>query len=190
MPGFTSFLLGRGLLGADQDATEPHSDDEFESEASKKYRLQQERRRARRLSRFYGTVMTRKDTEHTLALLKQLKSNIDTQIERFHDMGVASEKKRKEGIKEFTMLSQGILKDGVKVADQFGNPQGPSQTFSEGFTELNRAMVAARQENGKVDFGDVESIVTVYQQIKKPLGEMIKDIGKALGKKEAWSDPK
>jgi inorganic triphosphatase YgiF len=190
MPGFTSFLIGHGPFAADQDVTPPQSDDEFETEALKKHRLQQERRRARQTSHIYGTLMTRKDAECTLALLKQLKSDIDAQIERFHDTGVASEKKRKEHISEFTKLGQSILKSGTKVIDRFGNVQGALQTFSEVFTELNRAMVAGGRENGKVDILDAKGIVTVYQQAKKPLGDMVKDIGKALGKKEAWSDPK
>ncbi|CAG5170008.1 uncharacterized protein ALTATR162_LOCUS7115 [Alternaria atra] len=191
MPGFTSFLLSQGRFSAAvQEPTPPHSD-ESETEASKKCRLHQERRRARQLSRIYGTVMTRKDIEHTLGMLKQLKSDIAAQIESFHDMGVASEKKRKEAISEFYTRGQLILGDGVKVIGQFEDAQGAVQIVSEGFMELSRAMVGCEQANGKVDVMDVEGIVTIYQrQIDKPLSDVIKEVGKTLGRKEGWSDPK
>ncbi|KAG9188184.1 hypothetical protein G6011_02107 [Alternaria panax] len=192
MPGFNSFLLGHGRFSAAiQESTPPDSDDEFETEASRKRRLQQERRRARQVSRIYGAVMTRKDTEQILEMLKRLKSDIDAQIESFHDMGVASsEKERKEGIGEFTVRSQLILKNSMKVSDQFENAHGAAQILSEAFIDLSKAMVGAFQGNGKVDVQDVQGVVAVYQrQIKKPLDDAIKELGKGLGRKDGWSDP-
>ncbi|CAN9107460.1 unnamed protein product [Alternaria alternata] len=151
MPGFTSFLLGHGRFSAAvQDSTPPESDNELETEASRKRRLQQELRRARQVSRIYSTVLTRKDTEQTLGTLKQLESDIDAQIESFHDMGVASQKKRREIVNEFTTRGQFVLQNDV---------QG------------------------------VRDVVAVYQrQIKKPLGDAIKELGKALRRKDDWTD--
>ncbi|KAL1795184.1 hypothetical protein ACET3X_007000 [Alternaria dauci] len=191
MPGFTSFLLGHGRFSAAlQDSTSPQSDDEFETDASKKRRRKQERRRARQVSRIYGTVLTRKDTEQTLGTLKQLESDIDAQIESFHDMGVAFEKKRKEIIDEFTTRGQSILQNGLKVSDTFGNAQGAVQALSEAFMEMSRTMVSGRRENGKVDIQSVQGVVAVYQwQVKKPLGDVVKELGKALRRQDGWSDP-
>ncbi|RYO62256.1 hypothetical protein AA0116_g4415 [Alternaria tenuissima] len=175
MPGFTSFLLGHGRFSAAvQDSTPPESDNELETEASRKRRLQQELRRARQVSRIYSTVLTRKDTEQTLGTLKQLESDIDAQIESFHDMGVASQKKRREIVNEFTTRGQFVLQNGIKVLERFGNAQGPVQVLLEAFTELNKG---------------VRDVVAVYQrQIKKPLGDAIKELGKALRRKDDWTD--
>lgn len=190
MPGFTSFLLGHGRFSAAvQDSTPPESDNELETEASRKRRLQQELRRARQVSRIYSTVLTRKDTEQTLGTLKQLESDIDAQIESFHDMGVASQKKRREIVNEFTTRGQFVLQNGIKVLERFGNAQGPVQVLLEAFMELNKVMVDGRRENGMVDVQGVRDVVAVYQrQIKKPLGDAIKELGKALRRKDDWTD--
>jgi hypothetical protein len=124
-----------------------------------------------------------------LGTLKQLESDIDAQIESFHDMGVASQKKRREIVNEFTTRGQFVLQNGIKVLERFGNAQGPVQVLLEAFTELNKVMVDGRRENGMVDVQGVRDVVAVYQrQIKKPLGDAIKELGKALRRKDDWTD--
>jgi hypothetical protein len=188
MPGFNSFFLGhRPRSTISSDSPSPYSDDEseFETEASKNYRLQQERRHTGQVTSIYGTVMIRNDTERILTMLKRLNSDVETQIENFHDIGVTAEKKRKEAIGYFNKQNQRILEDGTKVLQRFRSAQGPLRELSEALGQLRSAVVGAG-----VDVKDLEGIVVLYQRgFQKSLRDVIKEFERALGRKQGWRDP-
>jgi hypothetical protein len=133
-----------------------------------------------------------------LKTLKHLNSSISARAETYEYALLSSKLKRQAFIQELISRARMINHDFTAVLEQFrhGDVQGLVKVLAEGFEELSRLMIAAGdgaaagKGEGGMDLDEIEKIVVVYQrQIKKPLGEMVRYVGKVLGRKEGWRDP-
>jgi hypothetical protein len=131
--------------------------------------------------------MTRSETEQTLHLLQRLKSDIDAQIENFHDMGFMDKKERIPAIKTFVDSGHRVWSDGSRAVMRFRSAQGIVGEVAEGLGLLKNGL--GEQGEGKMDVADVERVVVVYQRrVLGPLRELIKGVERALRRKDGWVD--
>ncbi|KAF2831700.1 hypothetical protein CC86DRAFT_402206 [Ophiobolus disseminans] len=185
MPGFTSFLLGHPPFKSLKPDSPPPSNSDSEPEPVRAAMRRAEKINARKVTTLHGTVLTRPAVERSHVAMLNLQAELNDQIERFHNAGLATRKERKDLLKEFEEWNNIILRTGGEVLRKLDVSTGPVEDLEEGLRVLGR--LVGEHHDGKMGLEDAEKVFKVIRNaVGKPLGEMCGVFGRALGDKGAW----
>jgi hypothetical protein len=183
MPGFNSFLLGRGPFVLRPDSTPP-PDSDSETEVVRKAVRRQQKIQNAKVTTIYDITMSHPTVQRGHEAMLILRKDLTEQGERLHDAGLAKLKERKVILATFADANNSVVRDGGALLRVLSITTGPVEDLAEGLRILSRLMGAIE---GKMGLEDAEKMQAVYRRkIRKPLREMCGLFGQALEDRRAW----
>lgn len=183
MPGFNSFLIGRGPFVLRPDSTPP-PDSDSETEVIRKAVRRQQKTQNAKVTTLYDVTMSRPAVQRGHEAMLKLRIKLKEQGERLHDAGLAKPKDRRVILATFTDANNLVLQDGGAVLRVLSTTTGPVEDLAEGLRILGRLM---GEIEGKMGLEDAEKMQGVYRrEIGKPLREMCGVFGQALEDRGIW----
>ena len=184
MPGFTSFLVGRGHFSSYRPDSPSPPESDSEPEVVRKAMRRTEKQQARKVTTLYDTTMSRPSVERSHEAMKKLQAEIQIQIERFHDAGLASGKERQGLLDAFAENNATILRGCWDMLRRLEVTSGPVEDLQEGLRVLGQLM---GEQEGEMDLAAAEQIFMVYRnEVGKPLSDMSRKFGRALEDRRVW----
>lgn len=184
MPGFNSFLLGRGHFTSYVPDSPPSSDSDSEPEAVQAAMRRVEKQQNAKVTTLFDTSLTRLFVEHSHETMKKLRDKLKEQDERFHDAGLASKQERKVLLQAFAEANRIILRDGGATLSKMNCTTGPLEDLAEGLRVLGRVVGEIGE---KMDVQDAERLQKVLRnEVGKPLVELVRAFRGALEDRSVW----